>query len=400
MILDSRTLIVVALMLSTMLGVALFLTWRVNRSIVALRHWAVANLLMAVGFLLIALRGPQPSTLELLASNAAIAGGSLWIWLGVRSFFSQPAPVETAGVLFGVKMAALLIFIEIVPDTAARVAIATLFLAVVSVLCAIDLLRAANWTSAVPAGGLGYILLGHAGFNVARAILTLHGGHLPHLLSPSTVQTLGFAESLLIILALGVGFIIMTTERLQAELRRAATYDALTGVFNRRAFLDVAEREFARFQRRGAPFSLLLLDIDHFKRINDTFGHQAGDEMLRSFSALALGALRQGDLFGRYGGEEFCALLPDTPCEGARIVAERLRESLSELVIEHEGNLIATTVSIGVAESRPGAESFDAIVSEADMALYHAKAGGRDRVEVYEEDACLRKDALAAGGKA
>lgn len=385
MVLDTRTLIVVAVLLTTVQGVALLLTWRVNRSIAALRHWAACDFLVALGFLLIALRGPRASTLELLASSAALGGAAVGLWVGIRSFFGRPFPLRSAAALLAAQAAAVFFFAEVLPDAAGRTVASSLFLGAVSVLSALDLLKAAQWTPAVPAGGLGYLLLAHAGFHATRAALTAYGGPLPVLLSRENLQAFAYLESPMVVLALGIGFVIMTTERLQGELRRAATYDALTGVFNRRAFLDMAEREFARTRRGGPSFALLLLDIDHFKRINDTFGHQAGDEMLRSFTRLAMGSLRQGDLFGRYGGEEFCALLPETGLDGALLVAERLRAGLSDLVIEYEGNLIATTVSIGVAKGGGAAESFDAIVADADMALYRAKAEGRDRVVAHRE---------------
>ncbi len=250
-------------------------------------------------------------------------------------------------------------------------------------LCASDLLQVAHWNPRALAGMLGYTLLGAVGFNIARIASLVLDGRLPALETPSLLATMTFLTGPILTMALGIGFILLIAERLQEDLRRTATYDALTGVFSRRAFLTEAERAFANARRSRTPFSLLLLDLDHFKRINDTFGHQAGDEVLRAFAELAQRMLRQGDLFGRYGGEEFCALLPDTDRDGAWTVAERLRAHLSDLTVEHQGHRLAVTVSTGLAEGPVNANSLDAIIADADKALYCAKALGRNRVEIH-----------------
>ncbi len=384
MILDIRTLLVVSVLLLTMLGLALLLTWRVNRGIPALRHWAVAYLLLAAGLLMAALRSPTPSPLELVANNALTGAGPAVLWLGIRSFLGQPYPWRAVAALYAAMLLGMLLFSAPWPDMAARVALGSGFCAIVTAASAADLLRAGRRSPRTAMGMTGGILAVHAAFYVGRAALALNSGALPPLLEPTAVQTLTFLEGPAMALAVGLGFVIMTTERLQADLRHVATYDSLTGVLNRRAFLDIAEAAFARLRRGGAPFSLLVMDIDHFKRINDSFGHQAGDAVLVAFTRSAQSALRTGDLFSRYGGEEFCALLPDTTGERAHAVAERLRAALSDLVVTHEGNMIATTVSIGIAEGNAGAESFDVIVAAADMALYRAKAEGRNRVVMHE----------------
>ncbi|HEY0837386.1 MAG TPA: GGDEF domain-containing protein [Azospirillum sp.] len=380
MILDSRTLVVVLLLLAIILGAAHFMTWHINRSIPALRHCAMGDGFSAIGLLTVALRGPEPAAWTLMLTNAAIAGVYVSLFLATRSFTTRRMPVWPVAALVTAYLLTAGVFIYYVADVGARVAAGAAFIAVMSTLCGGDLLRSARWSARTPVGVVGFILIAHAVFNAARAAFSLVESPLPNLLAPSTVQTLAFLESSIAILVIGIGFIIMTTERLQAELRQAATYDTLTGIFNRRAFLALAEAAFARNRRSGKEFALLLIDIDHFKRINDSFGHQAGDEVLRAFAGAVTSELRQSDVFGRYGGEEFCVLLPDTRLDGALVVAERLRMSLRDLVVEHEGNLISTSISIGVADTESGAASFDDILSEADRALYRAKATGRDRV--------------------
>lgn len=180
------------------------------------------------------------------------------------------------------------------------------------------------------------------------------------------------------------GFILLQediTERkdYQATLERLATTDHLTGLLNRRAFLETTEKEIRRAYRYGQSLSLLMLDIDHFKHINDTHGHPAGDEVLRRVAATCRKTLRDEDLTGRLGGEEFAVTLVSAPLRSARVVAERLRQAVSELVIELDGKSITATVSIGVAECN-GADGLSSLASAADKCLYAAKQAGRNRI--------------------
>ena len=167
--------------------------------------------------------------------------------------------------------------------------------------------------------------------------------------------------------------------RLELELERVASRDSLTGVYNRRAFLERLEQERIRADRTGKTLSLLLLDIDSFKRINDTWGHPVGDEVIRSVAHAAREVLREMDFVGRLGGEEFAVALPETDGRGAREVAERVRAAVSEASVRAGPETVHFTVSVGVASRLPS-ETVDAILSRSDAALYRAKRSGRNRV--------------------
>ncbi len=164
------------------------------------------------------------------------------------------------------------------------------------------------------------------------------------------------------------------------EMERLATTDSLTGIFNRRHFLECGEKELARSKRYGRPMSVLLIDVDHFKIINDTFGHAAGDKTLRIITRTCIDTLRENDLFGRLGGEEFAVVLPenDEPC--AVDAAERLRKTMEELKVAFEDKIIRFTISIGVASSELSDKTIEVILKRADDALYKAKKCGRNRV--------------------
>lgn len=167
----------------------------------------------------------------------------------------------------------------------------------------------------------------------------------------------------------------------EERLRLLSITDSLTGAYNRRHFIDEAEKEIIRARRYNHATGLLLLDIDHFKRVNDTYGHAIGDEALKAFTAACQHELRSNDVLGRLGGEEFAVLLPETDGTGARLVAERIRHAVEDIgvVSEHHG-IVRLTVSIGVSSCSGGARTVDALLSTADEALYRAKAAGRNRV--------------------
>jgi len=167
----------------------------------------------------------------------------------------------------------------------------------------------------------------------------------------------------------------------ERKLMLRALTDPLTGVFNRRTFLDLSNKEAARARRRGSLTSVLMIDIDHFKRINDSHGHAVGDQVIKALAETATKSLRPTDILARYGGEEFCVTLPETDPELAHRIAERLRSALEQRVVTADGVEVRFTISIGVATFATGL-SVSAAMARADQALYRAKQNGRNRVEI------------------
>ncbi|MCA1905263.1 MAG: GGDEF domain-containing protein [Desulfarculus sp.] len=171
--------------------------------------------------------------------------------------------------------------------------------------------------------------------------------------------------------------------RVKEELQHLASTDGLTGLLNRRKFLELAEVEFRRHQLYGHPLAVIIADLDHFKRINDRFGHLTGDLALQGFSRHLAKCVRELDLLGRIGGEEFGLVLPNTDAEQARQVAERIRRGCGDLGLDAAVRPMEVfTVSLGVSEARRDDRDLTQLLDRADMALYQAKAAGRDRVRV------------------
>ncbi|WP_208948211.1 sensor domain-containing diguanylate cyclase [Segnochrobactrum spirostomi] len=187
----------------------------------------------------------------------------------------------------------------------------------------------------------------------------------------------------------------------ELELRRIATSDSLTSALTRRGFIDLAEHAFARAHRDGRPLACIVLDVDHFKRVNDAHGHAAGDEVLRRLVQIAKAELRECDRIGRLGGEEFAVLLPEVGAGDALAVAERFRCRIEGQFFSIGGETFAVTISAGVAEASAGSLDLAHLIAAADGALYRAKHGGRNRVALADGSASgwqPASDPVAAAG--
>ncbi len=171
---------------------------------------------------------------------------------------------------------------------------------------------------------------------------------------------------------------------LTEELHQLATTDGLTGLTNRREFMDIARREFSRAKRHESDLSLILMDIDHFKQVNDTYGHDVGDEVLKVLAKSGAGVIRDHDIFCRFGGEEFTVLLPGTDLKGAIAMAERLRVLLAQTSVPFEGGAVQFTISAGISTVNPGMNTIETLIKQADLSLYEAKSRGRNCIRVYE----------------
>jgi diguanylate cyclase (GGDEF)-like protein len=393
---DLDTLFFTTVYTSAVAGCLLILTWLQHRDGAALALWGTGFMLSAGGLALIALRGTLPDLWSIVLGNAALVLGYGFGWLGVRQFQGRPpvVPVAFAG--------AALWLVACASDTIygsphARVAIVVAIVVVYCLLNAWEFYRARDAES-LSRWPIIVVLLLHAAVFTARIPLA---GTWP---MPGEGRTpLGWhvAIALEAILA---GFCLayllgaMARERIVRKFQRDALADPLTGVPNRRAFFEQGERLLRRVLQSRRSAAVLILDLDRFKSINDRFGHQSGDEALKTFCETVTTTLRPGDLFARIGGEEFACLLPHASRYGAAQVAERIRARVAGSPIAVGSSELTITVSIGVAASEGGARELADLVAAADKALYRAKANGRDRVELAPPRlVVVDAPALAAG---
>lgn len=201
--------------------------------------------------------------------------------------------------------------------------------------------------------------------------------------APTLANVIGLIVLTLLVALFNLALVFISVSRLTRRLHHLSRHDALTGLLNRRALLSALNAEQARVRRGAAEWALLLIDVDHFKRVNDAHGHAVGDQVLERVASVLQQSSRQVDVVARMGGEEFCVLAPMTPLHGAALLAERLRQAVESSAGAGE---VAVTISVGISLAQPGADdSADAAVARADVALYRAKAAGRNRVELPTE---------------
>jgi len=218
-------------------------------------------------------------------------------------------------------------------------------------------------------------------FYIRGVASVLASDPLQPLVSPSGFQAALFIAGVAAALMATFGFVLLHKERVEGDADRLATLDPLTGAYNRRTFHEIAEREVARARRAGQPLSIIMVDIDHFRAINEEHGNRAGDELLQKVADLIRSALRKEDMLVRYGGEEFLVLLPEVPGPGAVVVAGRIRKSVEASPLLVAGVSVPATVSVGVsARLDEGPESMEHLIARAEEALSLAKQRGRNRV--------------------
>ena len=190
-------------------------------------------------------------------------------------------------------------------------------------------------------------------------------------------------EQLLFAMGSSIFLVALVRERSELRHKTAAAIDTLTGLATRRAFMERAQRNLVSCADRAAPLALIMFDLDHFKRINDSYGHAAGDRVLQTFARIARGRLRASDFIGRLGGEEFAVVMPGTSARVAGHIADRIRRAFVESTLATGDQSVRTTVSGGIAAAEAGA-TLEQLLSAADAALYRAKAKGRNRIELTE----------------
>jgi len=212
-------------------------------------------------------------------------------------------------------------------------------------------------------------------------------------MTSSTMSWIGVMISILVplIIASGVNIVlinmIIKIDKLEKETQKLANQDYLTNTLSRRAFIEQAEVLFNLTMRTNQPFSIIYLDLDYFKSINDKFGHSIGDKVLQDFGVILLNNVRKSDIVGRVGGEEFAIILPDTKMKSAIIVADKILEKTQKSVVLIDGNSITYTTSIGISTYIPDLhKNIDELINLADKALYTAKKRGRNRIQSYKLD--------------
>jgi len=345
-------------------------------------YWALALTFNTLTYVLFMGRGQASDWLTIVLANVFLSSAFALFMQGVLQFQQRQAmywliwlPVVVEAVVF-----AILIPWQNARNMANAVILSTQMLWIVAIL-----LQRRKQT----VGRGQYFVV--AGFLMLVSMLVVQGvnsllrpDEVHSLLKPSLVQTLTFLVSPVSTVLVGMGLVVMGKERADQRNQNLAMRDELTGLFNRRSVLESLTHHAAIAQRSRLPMSLLMLDVDHFKRVNDNHGHLSGDRVLRELAQTLMTRTREQDVLGRYGGEEFLVILPDTDLDGARQMAEALRKVVEATPFHAEdGQSLPITVSLGVSTLDLASEQRgNALIGLADQALYKAKQNGRNRVEV------------------
>jgi diguanylate cyclase (GGDEF)-like protein len=378
--LDVPTLIVVTVFIATLAGGLMLVTWLQNRAVVALLWWGAAYLSGAVAASLLGLRSQIPDLWSINIANAILLASAGLTWCGVRAFDGRRVVLWHGLCGSAVWLVACSIG-EFYQSFQARIVLASAIAAIYAALALSEL-----WQSRQDRMLSRWLAMGLFGFHglifLTRIPLTLMSALPPGAdLYQLRWLPFGLFEALFYTFATAFTLLTMTKERAEARHKRAAVIDPLTGVPNRRGFVDRAEQMLARCRADARTVSLLLFDLDHFKRVNDTFGHQVGDEVLVSFCGAAQRRFGPEDIFARLGGEEFVCLLPGMSQQAAFLLAERIRTDVERERRIYLNAPVQVTVSAGVANSADAGDDLPALLGAADKALYQAKAKGRNRVE-------------------
>ena len=391
MILDVRSLVIFSTMVGLVLAVAILLIRRgLPEGVRGVSEWAAAMLASGAGSLAVGSRSLMPDAVLLPLGNLLLVGGHFLQYIAITRFFGRPTPSAPAVAVLAAVYLSELFFTVFHDSFPARTAISGFASVVALVASGLTLFRASGDTFG-PIRFTAVVMSAAAATVATRVLYTLTlGSEAGSMFAGDNAQFLFLSLYIMLTITAAFGFMMMVAEKLRDELARLATLDPLTGIYNRRTMVDLAERELARATRAGTRVAALMLDLDHFKQVNDRYGHAAGDEVLRQFVATAQRCLRKQDLIGRYGGEEFFILLPDTSREEALLVAQRLRTEVEHTRAAVRDISIAFTISVGLAHSGHSGFDLDALLRDADAALYCAKERGRNQV-VAESSATVAR---------
>jgi diguanylate cyclase (GGDEF)-like protein len=379
--LDLTTLFVVAICVTGLLGLLLLFVWTQDR-VRALAWWGTAYLVGGVSVVIWSVESHISPPLPYGTANAMLFVACGMIWTAARLFHGRP-------VLWGAMIAGATIWLtacllpEFTASTMARITLSSVIVSVYTFLTAAELWRERRkhllrrWPAIFVPLLHGLVFLCPIPLASVlpddKGIVALASGWI-------AVFTL---EVMLYIVGTAFIVLVLSKERSVRIHKNAASTDELTGLLNRRGFMAAARVIVERFEKKREPLTVLMFDLDHFKKINDRFGHATGDQTLRLFALIAGLNMRASDVLGRLGGEEFVAILPGAVNDAA-VAAERVRLAFQAAAVTVADQQISATVSIGAASGAPGTD-VAALIAAADRALYKAKEAGRNRLALADD---------------
>lgn len=390
--LDAKTIFVLTGMFTGLITVVFF---SIHRGVYAVVN-GVLSFAWAYGFftlfaLLLLMRGLLHPLITVVLADTALCLAMLMIADGISRLKNLPIQQGIYRWYLSFCLVAFFYFTFLSPSFSARV--------MVTIICTVAIFSWALvmlWRQPIKSWQLGEWVLSVALLvsvvaALLRALTTLMETDAVAALSILSYQGLQahfLSINLLAVIFIAFGLIVMSQDSLRRDLERLASYDALTGVLTRRVILDLLDKSMAKVSRTGRPVAVMMIDLDHFKRVNDSYGHRVGDSVLTQVIAAVERVLRKDTYIGRYGGEEFLIVMPDTTHEQLLEVSERIRQAAASTIIRHEQSNIHCTISIGaLIIDTANVDSLTDPVTLADRALYQAKQQGRNKVVIVGDTA-------------
>ena len=385
-VLDLYTLSIMLIVISAALSVAMLVAWRANKTYDGFGWWTAGNLVGSSGIVFLGFRGTLPDMFTIIAGNMMSILGLLLALHGIRLFLGRSARIHFNVVIVALYLVTAIYFVGVENSLVMRIVCISTLVATITAMAAFEFVTIHKNAQRFVHRFAAALFFGFSILIFARGVLTLAVAPIDDLFLPNWIQSAAFVVFNLFAVMWTFTYMVLNSQRLQEdletaqiELERAATTDYLTGLSNNRAFFERAASEVVRSQRHAIPLSLVVFDVDHFKRVNDTFGHPGGDRMLRDLGAVCSRMTRQNDMIARLGGEEFGLLLTHADLKAAGHAAENFRAAIERTIVEHDAENIFVTASFGVAELRED-DTLEVFLARADSCLYQAKNAGRNCV--------------------
>ena len=382
---DLKTIIFMSMLLTFMLSMLLAVTRKHHKGLHGPGYWAVGNLVIGLGMVLVLIQLDAPKLIFLPGMALIGVGLSLYI-NGIQAFVDKKPDHRIPPAVFLLLIAIEAYFMLQQQDIRMTAIFSAIIFSVIYLYCARltfsrdeGIVGTLFWIASSLYLLMALLMLGRA-FYTTQVDAMVFDSFATWPVNAYTFM-LG-AVSQFFISSL---FVLMLSYKLNQKLESIATIDGLTSVLNRRGLEDAAVKMQDICKRINLSMAILMIDIDHFKKVNDKYGHLTGDDVLRHLSKEIATVLRSSDVLGRYGGEEFCVFLPNTTESDAVGLAERIRAGIEASPFKNGSDSIRTTVSIGVADSVRAGYDFKGLVATADSAMYGAKNGGRNRVMSYTQ---------------
>ena len=382
--LDLQTLSFVLVLAALFLTLVITFVWLTQKTYIGFGLWVISNIIVAVGILLLGFDG---AWIDILGTSLTF-GAVLIGYEGNRRFLKlKNTPIFTFSVF--TLQVVLLFYFKFFDgnNVVLQITSTSLLVGIISGICGFLFAKnsTGNMNFSYKFTGITYFVF--ALLMISRSVITFYTGDAADFYKPDGIQPVFFLFYILFEIVWTFNYINLNTNRLyreleqtQAELEKLATTDFLTGINNNRRFFEIGENELRRAKRFRHPLSVIMFDVDFFKRVNDAYGHAAGDKVLVEIAETCRTILRGTDTFGRLGGEEFAVLLPHTDIDGAKTVAEFMRSSIENLEINSSSNKIKITASFGITELLGTDSGIKTTLDRADGLLYEAKNKGRNQV--------------------